>query len=72
MTLLLTVFMLTAALMDQIGLIWCTYFQAVRERATTAAAQWERQRIHFSDRLVADWIDFYRGMIHGFDPPETA
>ena len=64
--------MLTAALMDQIGLIWCAYFQAVRQRSTTAAAQWERQRIHFSDRWVADWTDFYRGMSQGFDPPAKA
>lgn len=68
----LTVFMLTAALMDQISLIWCDYFQAVRQRSTTAAAQWERQRIHFCDRWVADWTDFFLGMSHGFDPPAKA
>ena len=66
----LTQFMIAAALMDQLSLRWCYYFQALRAVCRIAVVQWEFQRTYLLTRPVENWMDYYLAMLHGFDPPE--
>lgn len=66
----LTLFMSVVALMDQLSLLWCYYFQALRATCRIAVVQWEFQRTYLLTRPVESWMDYYLAMLHGFDPPE--
>ena len=67
----LTQFMVAAALMDQLSLLWCYSFQALRAVCRIAVVQWEFQRTYLLARRVANWTDYYQAMLNGFDPPES-